>query len=108
MTSDSRARHAREHAARAAVAQGWHSGGREYVRQAKAVRDLAPELFDKVAAGTITLAAAYRQVTGDDRVPLYLKLDADTDEWLRGVAAEQGITRQQWVLWMIETQRSYG
>jgi hypothetical protein len=93
-------RHDREWTAKAARAAG--GGSREGVRQAVIVKTYAPELADQVMAGTLSLNVAYRQVIGDDRVPLYLKLDKDTDDLIRMVAAAAGVSRQQIVLAVIK------
>ena len=92
-------RHDRESAAKAAHAVG--GGCREGVRQAKIVARHAPEVAQEVLAGTVSLNVAYRQVIGDDRVPMYLKLDKDTDEIIRLMGSELGLSRQQVVLAII-------
>ena len=53
-------------------------------------------------ASPLSLNVAHRQVIGDDRVPLYLKLDKDTDDLIRMVAAAAGVSRQQIVLAVIK------
>ena len=100
----SRARHARESAARAAAFTGGIS--RESVRQAKVIRQLAqqteaPEfaelaagLLDDVQAGTRSLNSAYRKLIPDGQRRLLLTLPDWLDDRLRQSASDSGVSRQ--------------
>lgn len=94
-----RQRHARESAAKAAAMYGI---SRESVRQAKLVNRLAPELGREVRDGRLSVNAAYAAVVGDDRRPLYLKLDRETDDHLCHRAEAEGVSRQEIVRGLIE------
>jgi hypothetical protein len=101
----SRERHARESSARA----GKDSGiSRESIRQFKVIKALAPDLIPSVTAGyssanRISVNAAYREVIGEDRRPLYMQLPAWLDDELRAFAAQSGKTRQAFILALLES-----
>jgi hypothetical protein len=78
--AESSARHARESAAKVGKRFGV---SRESVRKTKVIRERAPELFARMNAGRLELEAAYRELTGDDRRAVYLKLPRDLERRLR-------------------------
>jgi hypothetical protein len=104
----SRARHARESAARAAAV---HGASREGIRQAKALRQLAeqtdaPELaaladrlFGEVVRGERSLNSVYRSlITNNGQRRLLLTLPDWLDDRLRVAAAETGVSRQRLIV----------
>lgn len=93
-----RERHARESAALAAARAG---SNREAVRKAKKLQKIAPDLWSQVQAGVTNIDAAYREATGDNRVSLFLKLEAHIDEQFQDAADDLGKTRQQLVAQLI-------
>lgn len=98
--SGSRERHARESAARAAA----HAGGisRESVRQFARVAEVDPKLAAECRDGVRSTSSAYRLVTGDDRVPLYLRVPAELNTLLEEEARSLGMSsRQQLVLALV-------
>ena len=105
--AQSRARHGRESAARAAAVTGI---SRESVRQAKVIRQLAqqtetPEfaelaagLLDDVQAGTRSLNSAYRKLIPDGQRRLLLTLPDWLDDRLRQAASDSGVSRQRLIV----------
>jgi hypothetical protein len=103
----SRARHARESAARAAAV---HGASREGVRQAKVIRQLAEQtdypplaelaerLYGEVMRAERTITSAYRYLTDQGQRRLLLTLPDWLDDRLRAAAAETGVSRQRLIV----------
>ena len=104
----SRARHARESAARAAALRGGIS--REYLRQFKVLQQcaqqtesselagLAAKLHGEVMAGTRSLNSAYRHLNADGQRRLLLTLPDWLDDQVREAARESGVSPQRLIV----------
>ena len=103
----SRARHARESAARAGAAYGVN---REYLRQTHVLHqcaqqtespelaELAAKLHGEVMAGTRSLSSAYRFLSDTGQRRLLLTLPDWLDDQVREAARESGVSPQRLIV----------